>query len=110
MKPKAFASISLAISLLSVIPAWEHAVAQSEAAGTAAPAGANLAVVAKPAASYVSGDTAVTALNDGIDPRSSRDARRGSYGNWPQTGTQWVEYAWSQPVSTKAISVYWWAD
>ena len=70
----------------------------------------NLAVVATPAASAVSGDTSLAALNDGFVPRSSRDARRGSYGNWPNTGTQWVEYDWSQPISTKQIEVYWWDD
>ena len=71
---------------------------------------ANLATVATPASSYVSGDTSVAALNDGFTPRNSRDNRRGSYGNWPRTGTQWVEYDWSQPISTKQIEVYWWDD
>ena len=70
----------------------------------------NLAVVAKASASFVSGDTSVAALNDGYTPRNSRDNRRGSYGNWNRTGTQWVEYDWSQPVSTKQIEVYWWDD
>jgi len=70
----------------------------------------NLAVVARPSASFVSGDTSLAALNDGASPRSSRDNRRGSYGNWPQTGTQWVEYDWSLPVSAKQIEVYWWDD
>ncbi|MCX5646400.1 MAG: glycoside hydrolase family 127 protein [Phycisphaerae bacterium] len=72
--------------------------------------GTNLAVVAKPSSSHVSGDTTAAALNDGYDPRNSRDARRGSYGNWPTRGTQWVQYDWSQPISTGRIDVYWWAD
>ncbi len=70
----------------------------------------NLAVVAMPSASNVSGDTSLAALNDGFAPRNSRDNRRGSYGNWPNQGTQWVEYDWSQPISTKQIEVYWWDD
>jgi hypothetical protein len=70
----------------------------------------NLAVVAEPSCSYVSGDTSVTALNDENEPRSSRDRRLGSYGNWPRRGTQWVQYDWSLPVSTKKIDVYWWDD
>lgn len=70
----------------------------------------NMAVVAAPSASYTSGDTAVTALNDGNEARSSRDRRRGSYGNWPRRDTQWVQYDWSQPISTKQIEVYWWDD
>ena len=72
--------------------------------------GVNLAVVAKPSSSYVSGDTTLVALNDGHDPRDSQDARRGSYGNWNRTGTQWVQYDWSQPISTRKIDVYWWDD
>ena len=74
------------------------------------PAGVNLAAVAQPSSSYVSGDTRLTALNDGFDPGSSRDASRGSYGNWPRRGTQWVQYDWTQPISTSKIDVYWWAD
>ena len=70
----------------------------------------NLAAVATVSGSYVSGDTTLAALNDGFAPRNSRDNRRGSYGNWPRTGTQWVEYDWSRPVSTRQIEVYWWDD
>ena len=70
----------------------------------------NLASVATASTSYVSGDTSVAALNDGYMPGSSRDNHRGSYGNWPRTGTQWVEYDWSQPISTRQIEVYWWDD
>jgi uncharacterized protein len=70
----------------------------------------NLAAVATPSASNVSGDTSLAALNDGFSPRNSRDNRRGSYGNWPNQGTQWVEYDWSQPICTKQIEVYWWDD
>ena len=72
--------------------------------------GVNLAVVAEPSCSYVSGDTSPTALNDEYDPPNSRDRRRGSYGNWPRRGTQWVQYDWSLPISTKKIDVYWWDD
>jgi len=70
----------------------------------------NLALVATPSSSYFSGDTRTSALNDGATPRSSRDNRRGSYGNWPRQGTQWVQYDWTQPISTKQIEVYWWED
>jgi DUF1680 family protein len=70
----------------------------------------NMAVVATTSSSAISGDTTETALNDGFAPRSSRDTRRGTYGNWPSRGTQWVQYDWSQPISTKQIEVYWWDD
>ena len=72
--------------------------------------GVNLAVVAEPSSSYVSGDTSLTALNDEYDPPNSRDRRLGSYGNWPRRATQWVQYDWGRPISTKKIDVYWWDD
>ena len=71
---------------------------------------ANLALVATPSASHVSGDTTVAALNDGNQPTSSFARHGGSFGNWPTTGTQWVQLEWSKPVSANAIEVYWWDD
>src|SRR5262245_48028726 len=101
-------------SLIRVLPAccaFAFATASTSAQDANAPVtGVNLALVAKPSSSFTSGDTTETALNDGATPRSSRDSRRRSYGNWPRTGTQWVQYDWSQPVSTKEIEVYWWDD
>ena len=73
-------------------------------------AAANLALVATPSTSFASGDTSVTALNDGLTPRNSRDSSHKTYGNWPRTDTEWVQYEWSQPISTKQVDVYWWAD
>lgn len=73
-------------------------------------AATNLAVVARPSTSYVSGDCSVGALNDGSQHRNSRDRRAGSYGNWNRTGTQWVQYDWTQPISTDKVDVYWWDD
>ncbi|MGA2246847.1 MAG: beta-L-arabinofuranosidase domain-containing protein [Verrucomicrobiota bacterium] len=70
----------------------------------------DLALVATPSASYVSGDTSVAALNDGKTPENSRERGAGSYGNWPRTGTQWVQFDWGQPISTRRVEVYWWDD
>src|SRR5215471_20387714 len=89
----------LILGLLGLLAIVSYASAQT-----------NLAIVAAPSASFVSGDTKATAMNDGFDPRNSRDNRHGSYGNWPQRGAQWVQYEWSQPISTNKIDVYWWAD
>ncbi len=98
------------ICLLGIACGWSGAApAQESTASNAAP-GVNLAVVATPSSSRASGDTTVAALNDGFTPRSSRDSRRGSYGNWPSTGEEWVQYEWSRPISTKQIDVYWWID
>ncbi len=90
-------------TLLSPVFAQDNPAADSES-------GMNLAIVAKPSSSFVSGDTSLSALNDGQEPRNSRDSRRGSYGNWNRTDTQWVQYEWSKPISTKKINVYWWND
>ncbi len=70
----------------------------------------NLAPFATPNTSYVSGHETLAAINDGFQPRSVRDHSRGCYGNWPRTGTQWVQYDWPRPISTNRIDVYWWDD
>ncbi len=70
----------------------------------------NLAVVATPSTSFVSGHETLGAVNDGFDPAHSNDTRHGAYGNWPRSGTQWVQYEWSQPISTKKVDVFWWND
>ncbi|HON06787.1 MAG TPA: Tat pathway signal protein, partial [Verrucomicrobiota bacterium] len=70
----------------------------------------NLALVATPSTSYVSGHETLNAVNDGFTPSHSNDKRHGAYGNWPRTGTQWVQYEWSQPISTDRIEVYWFDD
>ncbi len=104
------------IAVLCVILALLAGTAVAQPPAGPAPSGAdssaavNMAVVAQPSSSNVSGDTTLTALNDGINPRSSRGGRGGSYGNWPSRGTQWVQYDWSQPICTNKIDVYWWAD
>ena len=70
----------------------------------------NLALVAKASTSFVSGHETLAALNDGFTPAHSDDKSRGAYGNWPRTGTQWVQYEWSQPIKTDKIDVYWFDD
>lgn len=72
--------------------------------------GSNLALVAITSTSYVSPHETITALNDGSTPANSDDKRHGAYGNWPRTGTQWVQYDWSQPIKTDRIEVYWFDD
>ena len=94
---------SAALATIGVAATWQDAPRDEGSE-------VNLAVVAVASSSYVSGDTSLVALNDGHDPRNSQDNRRGSYGNWNRTGTQWVQYDWSQPISTKSIEVYWWND
>ncbi len=95
----------------SALPLWAGFVAAIAMAveligQTTSPApSANLAAAAKPSASHVSDDTSLAALNDGHSPRNSRDNRRGSYGNWPRRGAQWVEYEWTQPIATNKVEI-----
>ncbi len=70
----------------------------------------NLAKAAQPAGLYVSGDTSLSALNNGAEPTNSDDAAKGAYGTWPRVDRQWVSYEWSQPVSTGSVDIYWWHD
>ncbi len=109
MKTKLLFNLMLVLLAGVILILFRAAFAQ-ESSVVESDSGLNLAVVAQPSSSYVSGDTTLTALNDDYDPRNSRDARRGSYGNWNRTGTQWVQYDWSQPIYTNKIDVYWWAD
>ncbi len=97
------------VMMISAVLAQLNTNSSSAASGDSS-AAINLAAVAVPSSSYVSGDTTLAALNDGFDPRHSADNRRGSYGNWNRTGTQWVQYEWSRPISTNKIDVYWWND
>ena len=86
------------------------AVRPSETLAQAADGPVNLAKVATPSSLYTSGDTKISALNDGNTPANSDDQLHGSYGNWPRTDTQWVQYDWSKPVTTNKVDVYWWMD
>ena len=70
------------------------------------PGATDLALSASPSASYTSPWEHVTAINDGIYPTSSNDSQDIRWGDWPETGTQWTELDWSQPITTNGSSVY----
>ena len=93
-------SIAAALARLLLTFATSHAEAPP----------ANLALAATASTSFVSGHETILALNSGFDPQDSNDKRHGAYGNWPQKGTQWVEYVWSRPIHTGRIEVYWFDD
>lgn len=71
------------------------------------PAGKNLAIVATPSGSSRFGASS-NSLNDGLIPEKTGPLR--SQGNRPaqRLTTQWVQYDWIQPVTTKEIAVFWW--
>ncbi|MCZ8523566.1 MULTISPECIES: discoidin domain-containing protein [Paenibacillus] len=70
----------------------------------------NKALKAKVTSSYCSPWENVSALNDGFDPAHSNDRSHAVYGNWPQTGTQWVQYDFDQSFTISQTDVYWFKD
>jgi hypothetical protein len=77
---------------------------------TTAPPGGNRAGSATASTSYVSSWESIAALNDGFAPTSSADRAHAVYGNWPQQGTQWVQYTWPTAQSLNRVAVYWFDD
>ncbi|SFR02568.1 Glycosyl hydrolases family 43 [Lentzea waywayandensis] len=72
--------------------------------------GGNIAVGATAATSYVSPWETLSAVNDGGTPASSADRSSPVYGNWPEQGTQWLEYTWPSARSVNRTAVYWFDD
>ena len=75
----------------------------------------NITTNAVVSTSYVSPWETLLAICNGRDPTSSTDKTGGAYGNWPTTGTNWVEYQWPDslwPLGIKVdkVAVYWWTD
>ena len=102
------AAIAVGFSLRDV--GGQMAVPVAGGAGVLDPATkVDMGIFATPLTSFVSGHESLDAINSGNTPRNSRDHRHGAYGNWPQTGKQWVEYDWPKAVSTSSVDVYWWA-
>jgi hypothetical protein len=73
------------------------------------PGASDLALTATASASYTSPWTSVSAVNNGLYPiQSSDDSNLTPYwGDWPQTGSHWVELDWASPVTTDGTEVYW---
>ncbi|MFC8848287.1 MULTISPECIES: glycoside hydrolase family 43 protein [unclassified Micromonospora] len=74
------------------------------------PAGTNLGPSATASTSYVSSWETLAAINNGGVPANSGDRANLAYGNWPEQGTQWVEYAWPSARSVNRTAAYWFDD
>ncbi len=85
-----FGAASLAIVLFAGLCVSYLGLASAQKADASAESSPNLALVAKASTSFVSGHETITALNNGYQPAHSDDKSHGAYGNWPQSGTQWV--------------------
>lgn len=70
----------------------------------------NLAAKASVSTSFCSSWENVNALNDGYTPTSSNDRSHAVYGNWPNTGTQWVQYTFDKNYTLSKCDLYWFQD
>ena len=69
--------VVVSLAAIVCLPGVLAASNQPTADGSPAKSPANLAIVAQPSSSYVSGDTKLAALNDGFDPAESGEWRAG---------------------------------
>lgn len=71
----------------------------------------NIALIATPSTSFVSGWENLGAVNDGYTPKNSNDKTHTAYGNWPNPNSyQWVQYDWDQPYLATSVEIYWFDD
>lgn len=71
----------------------------------------NIALIASPSTSFVSGWENIFAVNDGFTPKNSNDKTHTAYGNWPNPNSyQWVQYEWDQVFIARSIEIYWFDD
>lgn len=73
------------------------------------PGATDLSLAGTASASYTSPWASIAAINNGDYPvQSSDDSDLTPYwGDWPQTGSHWVELDWSSPITTDGTEVYW---
>jgi hypothetical protein len=72
------------------------------------PGSTDLALTGTPSASYTSPWATVDGINSGLYPVQSNDDNDLTpyWGDWPQTGTHWIELDWSSPITTNSSEVY----
>ena len=70
----------------------------------------NIARKATATSSYCSPWETITALNDGFEPTNSNDRNHDVYGNWPETGTEWVQYKFDRKYKIYKCDIYWFKD
>ena len=72
------------------------------------PGSTDLALTGTPSASYTSPWATVDGINSGLYPVQSNDDNDLTpyWGDWPQTGTHWIELDWSSPITTNSSQLY----
>ena len=87
--------------------AFRSATVANETAGDTI----NIALVATPSTSFVSGWESLAAVNDGFNPSNSNDKSHKAYGNWDNPNSyQWVQYDWNQVFIATSVEIYWFDD
>jgi hypothetical protein len=75
------------------------------------PLAGGLEASAKVTLSFVSGNCQPHGINDGVEPKSSRDQPPAVCHWWPHKGSdEWVQYTWPKPVTVSGTRVYWFDD
>lgn len=98
--------IQLFFVLLLHVTVDYSAVANETAADTI-----NIALIATPSTSFVSGWESLAAVNDGFTPSNSNDKTKTAYGNWNNPNSfQWVQYDWNQVFIATSAEIYWFDD
>ncbi|WP_321343653.1 T9SS type A sorting domain-containing protein [uncultured Draconibacterium sp.] len=71
----------------------------------------NIALIATPSTSFVSGWENLNAVNDGFTPSNSNDKTNTAYGNWSNPDSyQWVQYDWNPAYLATSVEIYWFDD
>lgn len=103
---KIIAAVLFILSVLHSI-AGKPGFVPEEAAGDTI----NIALIATPGTSFVSGWESLAAVNDSFTPSNSNDKSHTAYGNWNNPNSyQWVQYDWDQAFKATSVEIYWFDD
>jgi DUF1680 family protein len=92
-------------------PAWKDKLYRPLAPASLGPAEPLTLMESAEASASYQGIGAISALNDGLEPKDSCDHSIPRFTWWNHLGTkEWVEYGWDEPRKVKAASVYWFDD
>ncbi|MGC8834946.1 MAG: glycoside hydrolase family 127 protein, partial [Armatimonadota bacterium] len=66
---------------------------------------------AKVSVSFQSSNCQPWGINDGLEPKSSREQPPALCHWWPHKGTvEWAQYTWEKPITVRGARVYWFDD
>ncbi|WP_319590810.1 T9SS type A sorting domain-containing protein [uncultured Draconibacterium sp.] len=107
MKRIYFLKIPLLLFLTVVFRLHSFAISANQAENDSI----NIALIATPSTSFVSGWENLGAVNDGETPSNSNDKTNTAYGNWDNPDSyQWVQYDWNPQFIATSVEIYWFDD